>query len=341
MRTIVSVQALRAVAAMAVVLCHFDEIRAWLAGLKTYPLDQLSSGVDLFFVISGFVMVYASQDLFEAEGGWFTFFTRRVARIAPPYWIVMVVAVPLMSLPSDMGSILGSYLFFPYRANGGNVAPVYGVGWTLNFEMYFYALFAALIFLRRSIAVPALCALLMAIVLLGWWFKPTLAPLQFWSDPIILEFAFGMMLALLYISGARLPILLRIFLVVAGVALIVLSDQRMPPSGYRVVQWGIPAAMIFAGTVLGKDIDFGRLTTPVKMLGNASYALYLTHPLMTAVVYLGWPMGLNRYPKLVFLFAIVAVQLISIAIYYLFEKRSSRFLQGIFLSQAPRVVTES
>jgi exopolysaccharide production protein ExoZ len=101
MPAIVSVQALRAIAALAVVLCHFDEIRAWISGLKTYPLDQLSSGVDLFFVISGFVMVYASQDLFEAKGGWLTFFTRRVARIAPPYWIVMVVAVPLMSLPND------------------------------------------------------------------------------------------------------------------------------------------------------------------------------------------------------------------------------------------------
>jgi exopolysaccharide production protein ExoZ len=341
MPAIVSVQALRAIAALAVVLCHFDEIRAWFSGLKTYPLDQLSSGVDLFFVISGFVMVYSSGDLFAAKGGWFMFFTRRVARIAPPYWLAMTAAIPLMSLPDDWGALLGSYLFFPFHAESGNIAPIYGVGWTLNFEMYFYALFSAALFLRRGAAVTALCFVFCAIVLLGYWLQPTWAPLQFWSDPIILEFVFGMMLALLYVRGASLPVPLRICLVVAGVAMIAFFDARIPPSGYRVVQWGIPAAMIFAGTVLGKEINFGQLSAPVKMLGNASYALYLTHPLMTAVVILGWPMGLSRHPKLVFLLAIVSVQLISIGIYYLLEKRSSQFLQGVLLDRTPRVIIES
>jgi peptidoglycan/LPS O-acetylase OafA/YrhL len=81
------------------VLCHADQIHRWLSGLKDpYPLEQLASGVDLFFVISGFVMVYSSRDLFAAKGAALTFFTRRVARIVPPYWTVMVVAIPLMSL---------------------------------------------------------------------------------------------------------------------------------------------------------------------------------------------------------------------------------------------------
>src|ERR1700730_16181483 len=142
MRAIVSVQALRAIAALAVVLCHADQIHRWLLGLKDpYPLEQLASGVDLFFVISGFVMVYSSRDLFAVKGAARTFFTRRVARIVPPYWAVMVIAIPLMALPSDWRSLLGSYLFIPYRAPGDNIVPVYGVGWTLNFEMFFYALF--------------------------------------------------------------------------------------------------------------------------------------------------------------------------------------------------------
>jgi exopolysaccharide production protein ExoZ len=332
MKTIVSVQALRAIAALAVVLCHFDELNAWLAGLKDpYPLEQLSSGVDLFFVISGFVMVYSSGDLFAAKGGWLTFFTRRVARIVPPYWLVMLIAVPLMSLPNDWGSLIGSYTFFPFRAAAGNIGPVYGVGWTLNFEMYFYVLFSAAVLLRRDIAVPILCGGLCLIVLLGYWLHPTSAPLKFWSDPIIMEFAFGMALALLYVRGIQIPTTLRICLVVAGVASIALVDAPSnTPTGWRFLQWGIPAAMIFAGTVLGRDINFGRLREPVKALGNASYALYLTHPLMIAVVSKGWPLGINRLPKILVLFlAVVAVQLISIAIYDLFEKRSSKFLQRI------------
>jgi peptidoglycan/LPS O-acetylase OafA/YrhL len=221
------------------------------------------------------------------------------------------------------------------------MAPVYGIGWTLNFEMYFYALFASLIFLRRSMAVPTLCGLLMLIVTLGWWFKPTFAPLIFWSDPIILEFAFGMVLALLYVRGTRLPATVRSLFVVSGMIAIGLSSNtQTPPTGFRVVEWGIPAAMIFAGTVLGRDINFGWLRALVQALGNASYALYLTHPLMTAAVLIGWPLGLNRYPKMLVLFLlIVAVQLISIAIYYLFERRSSRFLQDIFLARGSRLAT--
>ncbi len=343
MRTIVSVQALRAIAALAVALCHFDEIRVWLAG-KTgpYPLDSLASGVDLFFVISGFVMVYASEDLFETKGGWFRFFTRRISRIVPPYWLVTAIAIPVMSLPGDAGSLLGSYLFIPFRAASGSIVPIYGVGWTLNFEMYFYTLFSVFIFLRRNIAVPTICLIFSAIVLLGHWLQPTLAPLMFWSDPIILEFAFGMILAMIYINGIEIPTTLRIFLVVSGVIAIGLStNTQVPPTGYRVLQWGIPAAMIFAGTILGREIDFGQLQTPVKTLGNSSYALYLLHSLMTAAVLLCWPIGLNRYPKMLVIFlAIVAVQLISIVMYYHFEKRSTRFLQGIFLAQAPRILTE-
>src|SRR5437868_1125904 len=195
MRTIVSVQALRAIAALAVALCHFNVVSVWLAGLNgPFLLGQLASGVDLFFVISGFVMVYSCGDLYAVNGGAVTFLTRRAARVVPLYWLATLVAVPLMSLPSDWGSLVGSFLFFPFRAAAGNILPVYGVGWTLNFEMYFYALFSVVIFLRRTIAVPVLCIILCAIVLLGHLLQPTLARLQFWSDPIILEFGFGMIL---------------------------------------------------------------------------------------------------------------------------------------------------
>jgi exopolysaccharide production protein ExoZ len=333
MRTIISVQALRAIAALAVSLCHFDELSVWLAGQRgPYLLEQLASGVDLFFVISGFVMVYSSGDLFAMSGGAIRFLTRRLARIAPPYWLTTAIAIPVMSLPNDWGALFASYLFIPYRAASGHITPIYGVGWTLNFEMYFYVLFAVTIFLRRNLAVTALCLTLCVIVLLGYLLQPTPASLQFWSDPIILEFVLGMILAVLYIEGIQLPTPVRICLVVAGVVTIGFFNTRMPPSGYRVVQWGIPAALIFAGTVLGREINFGRLGAPVRILGDSSYALYLTHSLMTAAVLLAWPHGLNQYPMMPVLFlAFVGVQLISIAIYYLFEKRSNKFLQRVLV----------
>jgi exopolysaccharide production protein ExoZ len=339
MRTIVSVQALRAIAALAVALGHFDIVRLMLIGRasESTPIYPLVSGVDLFFVISGFVMVYSSEDLFGAKGGSFSFLTRRIARIVPPYWLMTVIAIPVMSLPYDWKSIFDSFFFIPFSGENGSINPLYGVGWTLNFEMYFYALFSVAILLPRRFAVPILGALLGGIVLLGNWLRPESAVLLYWSDPIILEFVFGMILAMLYIHGVRLPASLRVFLVISGIGAIWVFAPHMPPSEYRVLQWGIPAAMVFGGVVIGQEINFGWLRAPARILGDSSYALYLTHPLMTAAVFLGWNHGLNRYPEMLVLFlALVAVQMISIAIFYLFEKRSNRFLQRILVPH-PRV----
>jgi len=329
MRTIVSVQLLRAVAALAVTLCHFDELNAWLAGLKDpYPLNQLSCGVDLFFVISGFVMVVSSADLFATKDGARIFIGRRLARIVPPYWLATAVAIPLMSLPVDWASLLGSYFFIPYRVANGNINPLLGVGWTLNFEMFFYVLFSAVIFLRREIAVLALGLMLLAAVAAGRWLKPELAPLQFWSDPIILEFAAGAILGLCYFRRVRLPSLLRIGLVIGGLITLSLFDGRMPPSGSRLIHWGTAAAMIVAGAVLGSDITFGRLRGAIIVLGDSSYALYLIHTLMTAVILLAWPAGLNQYPPFAVLFAgVVAAQVIAIATFHFFERRTTRLMQ--------------
>jgi exopolysaccharide production protein ExoZ len=333
MRTIVSVQALRAIAALAVALCHFEETRIWLQGRIALPLlEQLASGVDLFFVISGFIMVHSSSELFTTKAGARTFFMRRVARIIPPYWIVTTIAIPLMSLHANWTSLLGSYLFIPYRTSDGDIVPIYGVGWTLNFEMYFYVLFSAVIFMRKSVAVVVLCVTFCTIVLLGRWLQPTWTPLQFWSDPIILEFAFGMILALLYERQIQLPTALRICLIGVGIVVIAFFNTEMPPTRWRIAQWGIPTAMIFAGTVLGKEINLGWLRGVVKTLGDSSYALYLTHSLMLAAILLGWPYGLNQYPMMAVLFlGLVAIQLISIATFRLFERRSNKFLQQVLV----------
>src|SRR5215469_6283623 len=69
MPTIVAIQALRAVAAIAVALCHFSQVSLILHGHTNDPIPgfQLGAGVDLFFVISGFIMVYSSEPLFAAS----------------------------------------------------------------------------------------------------------------------------------------------------------------------------------------------------------------------------------------------------------------------------------
>lgn len=175
------IQALRAFAAIAVVFGHAQTEALSLAATKMggfVPLlvEWTGVGVDLFFVISGFVMVYASQKLFALKGGAATFLYRRLARIAPLYWgvttfflLVMLVSPVLLSSGAPtVQEIVKSYLFIPYAKDGAEMMqPVYKLGWTLNYEMSFYVIFALLIGLPRQIAVLMLAVILMTLVGIG------------------------------------------------------------------------------------------------------------------------------------------------------------------------------
>ena len=99
----------------------------------------------------------------------------------------------------------------------------------------------------------------------------------------------------------------------------------------RVVLWGIPAAMIFSGTVLGKQPSFGWLTSATKLMGDSSYALYLIHPLVAAMIVRYWHDGLDRYPTIVVLACGLALSIVvSIAAFLLLEKKSTTFTRNVF-----------
>src|SRR5262245_21275262 len=149
-RSLLSIQILRAAAALGVVLAHI------------FPSAVIgTAGVDLFFVISGFIMVYASDRLFERRDAPRIFFLRRLARIVPLYWAVtaVLVAYPLLAgvdlaaVSLSPGVILGSFLFFPVPRPDGSLLPVHFLGWTLDYEMFFYVVFAGFIVLSRQRAV--------------------------------------------------------------------------------------------------------------------------------------------------------------------------------------------
>ena len=338
MPTIVSIQLLRAIAAIAVVLVHFNGVELMLTGRtnETPVLYPLASGVDLFFVISGFIMVTSSNDLFGAERASSLFLMKRLARIVPLYWLTTLLIIPAEMMHPTWQTLLGSLLFIPSRIPTGQIVPINGVGWTLNFEMFFYALFAVAVCWRRSIAVPALIAFMVAAVVAGAVFMPHEAILQYWSDPIILEFVFGMLIALLYVRRVSLPALVRILLICVGIGALWHYGHYIPaagmPSGYRALFCGIPAAMIFTGTVLGKPVKYiegGWLGSVVNLLGGASYALYLIHPLVGSMIFRMWQGDLNQFPiHHVFAGALAVAICLSIAGHLLFEKPVLRLVQN-------------
>lgn len=255
-------------------------------GWQFKPLHHVpwAAGVDVFFVISGFIIVYASQKLFDAPGAGRVFLTRRLGRVVPLYWTAttLYLAVALV-LPTLVGSevlepgfILASYLFIPMERPDGLVQPLYSLGWTLNYEVYFYLLFAlALVLLKRKSVVALIAAMAGSVVIGRIVALPQ--PLDFWTQPIILEFAFGMGLALLKAEGFVLSRGLRAVLVIAGLGLLmVLADKDMP----RLLAYGVPAGLLVAAAALGADRAEPHtwLTRMGSALGDASYALYLIHP---------------------------------------------------------------
>lgn len=287
------IQVLRALAALMVAAGHAQFEAAGLAaraGLPFAPAAWLPwpAGVDVFFVISGFIIVHAAAPLHGRTDARRVFLAHRIARVVPLYWLATTLTLALAWLrPGLVGagtegplSIAASYLFWPMARADGTVLPLYSLGWTLNYEMAFYALFALVLPWGRRGAVLGVVALLAALVLVGALVRPLqgpiAVPLTFWGDPIVLEFACGAGLALARQEGLRLPGPARLALAVAGLALLSLAGAE--PALPRFIAWGGPATLLVAAAALGPAGAAPRPLRPAIVLGDASYALYLAHP---------------------------------------------------------------
>lgn len=310
MRQIAAIQSLRALAALMVVVGHAQTAAAVAAlkagtGFTPLPLLPWGAGVDLFFVISGFIMVVSSERLFGVSGGATTFAARRLKRIVPLYWLATSLYVAIQLLTHKKvggGDVVASYLFWPWDVYGdGVLRPLYSLGWTLNYEMFFYAMFAAAIILSRRACVLVVSAVLVVGVVTGRLLPFAEGPLAFWTQPIVLEFALGMDLGLLWCGGLRLGLMPRLSLALAGIALLVFdgmdaahraADWITPNDFLRVASWGLPAAMIVAAGALGRRrAEAPKGLAGTVALGDASYALYLVHPFVVGVAMRLWTMS--------------------------------------------------
>jgi peptidoglycan/LPS O-acetylase OafA/YrhL len=344
---LVLVQVLRALAALSVAASHAQHEAANLAerlGRDFTRIDAFpwEAGVDVFFVISGFIMVYASERLFGTPEGRRIFLTRRIARIVPIYWAVttlylaIALAAPALLNSELLGAwpVIASYLFIPVRRPDGLVQPLYGLGWTLNYEMFFYVLFAAAIAWPRRQAVLGLMLTLVALAAIGLALRPLPEPLGFWTDPIILEFVFGMGLGLLYVEGARLGGAARGLLGAGALAMLSLVAVQFGAVaiGYRAFAYGIPAAMLVAGMGFGSEKagEGGRMARLGAAIGDASYALYLIHPfVIRGGREILWRSGLGAVvgPWGAVVLTLVASLAASVAVYRAFERPVTRGLR--------------
>ena len=203
------IQYLRALAAMMVVW-HHAQNQVVDTQKFILPTSFGAYGVDLFFMISGFIMLVTTWD---KPIGPVDFMKHRIRRVVPLYWaatllvVVMAIAWPGMhkTLKFDTVSFFKSLFFIPYESLifPGMLRPLLAQGWTLNYEMFFYALFAVALLVVKGWRVPVMVGVLSLLVACGFIFHPTSAALQVYTDYRLLEFGVGMILGRLWVMKTR------------------------------------------------------------------------------------------------------------------------------------------
>ena len=284
---LLNIQALRALAAFLVVFVHLQTL-AGRAGLAPGATEFGNAGVDLFFVISGMIMVFTTSRGDTTAG---RFLLHRIVRIVPFYWLVtfavfaVALAAPslVQATRADPVQLLKSLLFIPFVKANGLTQPVVFVGWSLNYEMAFYLVFAAgMLTRRRLIGLAICCAALFAAVLYGALAHPANAVSAFYSSAIMLEFAFGIAIGGLMPLARLRPWMAAPALLAGGVALaVMLSGPWLWPRVDRLFMFGCPAAVIVASALVLERLGMSLRAPLIRSLGDASYAIYLTHFFVT------------------------------------------------------------
>jgi exopolysaccharide production protein ExoZ len=277
-RLILPIQYLRGVAALMVV---------WVHALEQVPAVQRwfdwkggASGVDLFFVISGFIMVVTTQGTDVTPAG---FLRRRIVRIVPMYWLLTLTMVALaLAAPSLFKTLrvsavplVESLLFIPHwsRSFPDQVWPLLVPGWTLNFEMFFYAVFALTLALPERVRTWTFSLVFVLLVAAGVAFGPfSSAVARIYTSPLLLEFLAGTLLAHHWLRGGRaLPFAFALLAIVAGGTLLFLRGRP----GFDVPSQIVGAILVVWGALHPR---LASVESPaLRALGDASYSIYLAH----------------------------------------------------------------
>ena len=315
---ITNIQALRAFASLAVVLYHMN-----YSLIKGHHTDF--QGVAIFFVISGFIMTYITlKD--DRESNPASFMLHRLIRIVPLYWFSVFLLIGLSNLgllnlavtlpriwgflvnsPASLitwfasvfnifawaspGDLLRTLLFIPYKNINGDLQPLLGVGWTLNIEMYFYAIFSMMLYFGKTLA-PLFSGVTVFVV---WLIGKSLGEtgsswLTLYSSNYALYFAGGIIVYYIWKALEKIPDILFRRWVFAAIASISASTYIFSNVFYAKTALHAPLAILSApclvvlSALLTHSIGFGLKNKLVLLLGAASYPLYLEHTIVLEIL---------------------------------------------------------
>ena len=314
--------------------------------LKALPTNIGATGVDLFFVISGVVMAYTTtgNNILPSR-----FLLKRAIRLIPIYWIMtLFTAALLLFLPKlvrnsvfTVESLFTSLFFIPQRnpADFTNISPMLKLGWTLNYEVFFYGCLSMLLrmpWMVRSIVLFSLFAILCA-------FLPQIAPTSaaaiFYSNPIIFEFTFGLLIggvasAGLFYRFEKLSLWSAVMVGLISVVALYCGSTSVGNS-WRVIFCGLPAATIVLVTVLGdmRIVGISQIGW-LKLLGDASYSIYLAHLYVVLAFRVLWmkaglPTGSLGWAIIFVSGCVVIGTLAGVALHICIERPLGRHIKGL------------
>lgn len=335
-------QYLRGVAAMMVVYFHS------VVQLKNFGIDQPllpmmgESGVDLFFVLSGFLMWITTSGKEVSPG---SFMLKRLMRIVPLYWMLTLTAgAAALLAPSllkhtlfEVTHFVSSLMFFPApnpsylepSQAGLLLTPILVPGWTLNYEMFFYVVFACALFFPQRLRLPLVAGTFVALAVARLALNSQSPALQFYGNPIVFEFVLGMGVAMLVKRRWMIGLAPAAVMTVVALAVMLIANL-FDLVVSRAIAFGIPAAFVVYGLCCLEIRGALRNFKYLRIVGDASYSLYLTHVFTLVVcrlIFLHFYKVDSIATELAFVFLCLALSVCGgVLTYYIYEKPTSDFL---------------
>jgi exopolysaccharide production protein ExoZ len=312
-KEIVVIQALRAFAAVAIIVAHLSQKHVtWQIGVI---------GVDIFFALSGFVMILSTSSLKQKPNAASIFLRRRFIRIVPMYWLFTVLVMVYEGRHAatfSLNEVIHSLLFIPFRQGqpAEHYFPILAVGWTLAFEVFFYLCFAICLKLRVS---PFLLAPVFVVLSLVGFYQPIHASaLLSLFNYLLLEFILGMLFAWLYMRSLILPWAIALALCCICVGCFFFWPILSPR--IHLLVWA-PASLAFVYASLSFErFVAGHMPRLIEILADASYSIYLCHQQFVLVAFS------RHFPKLhggslrFCLLEIVVCCIVGVIVHYVIER---------------------
>ncbi|NVO23005.1 acyltransferase family protein [Donghicola mangrovi] len=342
MKKIVFIQYLRAIAAISVILLHASTRFNSPEMAAIYNFFRFGHmGVDLFFVISGFIISHVSTNYSSNP---ISFFKARMLRILPQYWILTIIwyftliLIPVKWADTSFSHLIESLLFIPHwhPSFPNHIWPFLIPGWTLNYEVFFYGIFSLILFVRKEFRTPILIGTFTTLVLLGIFNNSKFAIFVFIFNPILLEFLFGVLINDVISRFKEISRGVSIFCIFFGcLACVLFSTNYDPESPWtRVAYFALPFSFVFFG-MLNLKIQLIHLPL-LEKVGDASFSIYLLHTIVLTLIekiLLYFPFNLDwRYSLTSSIISIIAAIFLGMQWKTFIESPIQKLVKKLFLN---------